>query len=44
MEDLLPNAEIENDKTELLAEHTINACCVKLLRFEGYFVAAISIP
>lgn len=35
MEDLLPNAEIENDETELLAENTINAYCVKLLRFEG---------
>lgn len=35
MEDLLPNVEIENDETELLAENPINAYCVKLLRLEG---------
>lgn len=33
--DLLPNWEIENDRTELPAEHTINTYHITLLRLEA---------
>lgn len=44
VEDPLPNVKIENGETELLAEHTKNAYCVKLLRFEGCLLKQLAYP